>query len=286
MKKALLALFCIFTFSVLQAQKGDFHLDEVYKISKNGTLDLRCSDAKVYITGGNRIDAHVKIDRTVTTKGVTFGQDRFTVDVNETSGNLVIQEHSSSVNVGVVGYYSEKYKIEIDLPTSVSLKIKGDDGDYFIKNIDGKIYLDMDDADAELTNCKGSSFTFVVDDGDINMDGGIGSLDVRGDDADVTIRNANFTSIDATMDDGDLIIETSLADNGDYIISTEDGTIVLNITRGGGQFDIRHDDARVITEGNFKVVEEGENKTRAGLANGNAKVRLSSDDGRIRLTAQ
>ena len=286
MKNTFLALFCIFTFSMASAQKGDFHLDEIYKISKNGTLDLRTSDAKVYITGTNRVDAHVKINRTVTAKGVTFGDESFTVDVNESNGNLTIRERARSVNVGIIGYYSETYKIEIDLPRGVSLKLEGDDGDYFIKNVDGNIALDMDDADAELTNCNGNQFSFKLDDGDIRMDGGKGTLEVRSDDGDIEVNNASFTSIYADLDDGDFMVETTLADNGDYRIFSEDGSIVLKITGGGGKFDIHHDDARVITEGNFKVIEEDSNRTRATLANGTAIVRLSSDDGRIRLSTR
>ena len=45
------------------------------------------------------------------------------------------------------------------------------------------------------------------------------------------------------VDDGDLVIETSLSDNGDYFIDAQDGLISLTITKGGGNFDIRHDDA-------------------------------------------
>jgi hypothetical protein len=117
------------------------------------------------------------------------------------------------------------------------------------------------------------------------MDQGRGKLEIVGDDADVEIYKAHFSSIRADIDDGELIIETTLADNGDYFIESQDGTIALNITGGGGEFDIRHDDGGVITEGNFKTLEESENNTRISLGNGSAKISVKADDARVKLRA-
>ena len=86
-----------------------------------------------------------------------------------------------------------------------------------------------------------------------------------------------------SVDDGDLIIETSLADDGTYFIDAQDGLVSLAITKGGGKFDVRHDDARVITEGDFKITEDAEDRTRLTLANGVAKVDIRADDARVRL---
>lgn len=282
----------IFTFvtllfvSTVFGQDGGFHLDKEYKINKSGLIDLSSSDAKVFITGSTRSTAHVKIDRKITSKGWTWGDENFRVDVAEENGNLSIEEKQGSARVSIVGYYNEEYKIELEVPEGVSLKVRGDDGDYYIKNINGSILLNLDDADAELAGCKGDNFEFRLDDGDIRMDQGKGKLEIVGDDADVEIYKANFSSIRADIDDGDLIIETSLADNGDYFIESQDGTISLNITGGGGEFDIRHDDANVITEGDFKTLEESENETRVSLASGSAKVTVKADDARVKLRAK
>ena len=283
-KTGFLLTFMVLSISVF-AQTGNFKLDKDYSISKTGTLDLRSSDADVFITGSDRTTAHVKVERTVESKGVVWGDESFSVDVNEENGNLLIRERQESVRVGVIGYYRENYKIEIQVPLGVSLKIHGDDGDYFIKNVNGSISMDIDDADAELSACAGTQFSFTIDDGDISMDGGQGELEIDGDDSDVKIRNGKFTSIHANMDDGDIRIETSLAGNGDYTIDSQDGSIVLNILGGGGTFDIRHDDARVITEGNFQSVQKDEERTKISLAGGSAKINIRLDDGSVRLSA-
>ncbi len=197
------------------AQNLDFHLDKEYAIAKNGIIDLRSSDAKVFINGTERTaTAHIKIDREVTTKGWYSSKGEFKVSVEAENGNISIRENQNQVQVGIIGYYKEEYKIEIEVPTGVSLQIKGDDGDYWIKNIAGNISLDLDDADVELKNCNGNKFTFDLDDGDLKMSGGKGSIEIDADDSDLTFENANFTSINANVDDGKLIIQNSITENG------------------------------------------------------------------------
>ncbi len=273
------------SFSVLaQSDKtGDFHLDKEYKMESTGVIHLSSSDAKVFITGSSRATAHVKIDREVTTKGLIFGEEKFTVDVAEQSGNLLIKERSGSTHVGMVGYYNEDYTITIEAPAGASLVIRGDDGDYFIKAVNGSIELDLDDADIELAGCLGSNFKVRLDDGDLRMDRGKGTLEVDADDADIVIKSGSFEKIMADIDDGDFVVETSLSENGNYYIDGQDGLISFTVLGGGGKFDIHHDDARVVAEGNFETVEKSEDRTRLTLANGNAKVNIHADDARVRL---
>ena len=273
------------SFSVLaQSDKtGNFHLDKEFKMESAGVIHLSSSDAKVFIIGSSGSTAHVKIDREVTTKGLIFGEEKFTVDVTEQNGGLLIKERSGSTHVGMVGYYNENYTMNIEVPTGASLVIRGDDGDYFIKAVNGSIELDLDDADVELAGCLGSNFKIRLDDGDLRMDTGKGTLEVDADDADIVIKSASFEKIMADIDDGDFVIETALSENGDYYIDGQDGLISFTVLGGGGKFDIRHDDARVIAEGKFDTVEKSEDRTRLTLANGNAKVNIHADDARVRL---
>lgn len=272
-----------FTLSAQSTKIGDFHLDKEYKMSATGAIYLNSSDAKVFITGSDRQTAHIKIDREIISKGVTFGDREFRVDVTEQNGNLSIKEQSRGTSMGMIGYYHEKYTITLEVPQGVSLEVDGDDGDYFIKSVNGSIELDLDDADVELTSCLGNNFRVKLDDGDLRMDTGKGTLDVDADDGDVEIKNASFTRIMARMDDGDFVVETSMADDGVYDIEAQDGLVSIKVLGGGGRFDIRHDDARVIVQGDFNTVEKTESRTRLALANGNAKVNIRADDARVRL---
>ena len=285
MKKLFTATF-IFASTISFAQttkSGDYHIDEKHKISEKGTIRLICSDAKVFITGSDRTDVNIKIDREVETRGIYFGSDEFTVDIDEKDGNVTIRERSSSTHAGIVGYYNEHYTIKIQAPKGVSLVINGDDGDYLIDHINGAVDADLDDADIELVACAGEDFRFRLDDGDVKMDQGKGSLEIDGDDTDIEIKNAQFSRVSAEMDDGDFILETALADNGDYYINTQDGKVSFTVISGGGRFDIRHDDANIRTDSNFSTVEESDDRSRFTLANGNAKVDIRADDASVRL---
>jgi hypothetical protein len=283
MKTLSLLLAVLTTTAVAQTTRsGNYSLDKTYKINEKGTIDLRSSDAKVTITGSKRTDAHVKIDRVVETRGVVMGDSEFIVEVQETDGNLRIEERKHS-DLSIIGSYHEDYTINIEAPAGVSLRIRGDDGDYFIKTINGTMDLDLDDADVELTGCKGDFFSFRLDDGDIRMDEARGTLEVSADDADVEILNAKLTKINAEIDDGDFIVQTSLADNGDYYIDSQDGMISFTVVAGGGKFDIRHDDASVRADAAFNAVEESEDRSRYTLGTGTAKVDIRADDARVKL---
>lgn len=286
MKPILLSLL-LFSTLIALAQNDDFHLDKDYAIAKNGTIDLTSSDAEVIITGtALAATAHVKIDRSVTVKGWYKSSGSFRVDVESENGNLKIREHQTGVSAGIIGYYSENYKIQIEAPEGVSLTIRGDDGDYFIKNIDGAISMTFDDGDAQLIGCDGDSFRFRLDDGDVKMDKGKGAIDVVADDADVEILNASFTSINARFDDGDFIVHTSLTNGGDYSIDLQDGMVAFHILGGGGEFNVRHDDSRVVADGDFKTLEDSEDFTRLTLGAGTAKVHVRADDAGVRLIAK
>jgi hypothetical protein len=280
-----LLLAAIATTASAQSEKsGSYKLDQEYKIGATGTVRLNTSDAKVTITGSVRTTAHIKINREVNVKGWTFGEQEFRVEVSEEGGNLSIRELKRGSVTGVVGYHSEKYTINIEVPEGVSLDIDGDDGDYFIKSVNGAIELDVDDADVDLTGCKGSFFRVKLDDGDLRMDMGRGELEVDADDADIEIKNASFEKITAEMDDGDFVIETSLAENGNYFVSAQDGLVAMKILGGGGKFEIRHDDANINAGDGFEIVERSESRTRVATSTGSARVEIRADDARVRLT--
>ena len=284
MKQYVLILLFMPTLVLAQNDKDrDFHLDKEFNVNLGGQVRLRCSDADVLVVGSSRSTAHVKIDRTVTTRGWVWSDETFSVDISNEDGNLDIRERANGSVSMAFGSYQERYTIRLELPLGMSLSVDGDDGNYQISSLHGAIRLDLDDADVVLEKCQGNSFSFRLDDGDVQMDEGRGSLTVDGDDADIRIRNARFASMDVNIDDGDFVVETSLADAGRYNIDLQDGLVSLTVTSGGGRFDIRHDDARVITEGAFSVINRTETRTEVSTTNGSAEVRIQADDARVKL---
>ncbi len=263
----------------------EYTLDETYQIAANGTLSLNTEDADVKIVGSNRKDVHINVYRKVTLKGIfRNNDDHFRITVIEKNGHLVIREESEGRISVAIGTYFETYKIIIEVPASVSLKLHGDDDDYIIKRIHGKIDISGDDGDVEISHCKSKKITIDLEDGDVEIADGIGNLIVDLDDGDLTTVNSIFSNVDITVSDGYLDIETALYDKGIYKFRTDDGGIKLNITNGGGAFEVRHDDGRVKASSVFKASFSSERKHKYNLPNGQAQVFIKTNDGSVRLT--
>jgi hypothetical protein len=267
------------------AQDNEFHLDEVYSIGKDGTIILSSDDADIYIIGSDRSDVHVKIDRVVESKGIKWGEKNFDVKVSESGGNLRIEDKEWGNRSGMVGYSREEYVIRIEAPGGIDLDLIGDDDDYKISFISGDIKIKADDANIMLENCSSKSLNFDTDDSDVVLKGAAGELTASMDDGDITVYNGRLTSIDIRGDDSDIDIETSLTDNGTYRFNIEDSSLDLHITEGGGTFEIRHDDGRISSDGDFTLIEDEEDYSEYRLSGGKARVRISGDDLSVRLNS-
>lgn len=270
----------------IQAQEGEFHLDENYALGPNGTIYLNSEDAKVKITGSDRSDVHVKIDRVEYVKGIRTGNRRFMVDVEEVGQNLYIKERTSGNVRFSVGSFRTEYEIMIEMPRNGSLKIDGEDDDYVIRSVDGSIALDTEDGDIEIYETNTENIEARIEDGDLKIDGGKGRLYVDTEDGDVDVRNGAFTRLEIDIEDGTISIETGLADEGIYEINGDDAKIDFVVLNGGGSFIVSKDDGRVSSTSDFEIVEERENRVRLLLNSGTADVDIRVEDGRVRLSTK
>lgn len=272
------------TFTVNAQKNGEYHLDQAYTIAPNGTLYLDSEDANVNITGSSRTDVHVKIDRVVETRGFSSGRSEFTFEIEERGGNLYLTERRRGGVSIQMGYSRTDYTIDIELPRSASLKIKGEDDDYVIRNIDGRISIESEDGDIEVIDCFGSDFQFKLEDGDLKVEGGNGAISVDIEDGDVDIRKGNFDRIEMDVQDGSVILETAIADNGIYDIKAEDARLDFVVIKGGGEFLVLKDDGSLRTSSDFETLQESDHRSLVKLAGGNAKIEIRTGDGRVRLS--
>ena len=275
----------LFTISESKAQDdSDFNLDKVYQLSTDGTVHLNTSDANIRITGSQRSDVHLIIDRTETTKGVRSRRSRFDVNVEERSGDLYVTERAQRGVTFQIGSYRVDYEIEIEMPMSGSLRIKGDDDDYVIRSVNGAISIRADDGDIELIECNGDKFDLQFEDGDLKMDGGRGSLYVRSDDGDVDIRNGGFDRVEVNAEDGNVSVETTLDNNGLYELSGDDADIDFIVLSGGGKFNVSKDDGRISASSDYDTIQKSERRSKLELKGGDADVDIRIQDGRVRLS--
>lgn len=287
----------LFAFSVLcligssaKAQKTDrYDLDETYDMSATGKIKLQSDDAHVEIIGTDREDLHLVVQYRVEVKGFTIGkQNRFSVEVTERAGDIEIREKPRDFgNRGInIGYVDEEYSIIIEAPQGASLEIEGDDDAYEISGINGSIRMETDDSDILVRRCEGDLFRFDFDDGEFLMIGGRGELRMSYDDGEADIRNANFEWMNIDTDDGSIILSATLAENSDYTFTTDDGRVNLTVLGGGGNFRIDHDEVRVYASSAFEEIRDDDTYNEYRLPGGNAKVRIETDEGDIRLDTQ
>lgn len=270
--------------SNVYAQDNNFNLDQVYSLSSDGTVHLKSEDANVKITGSDRNDVHVVIDRSESNRGIRSNRSRFDIRVEERQGDLFITEAASRGVTFQIGSTRVEYEIEIEMPKTGSLRIKGDDDDYVIRSVNGEISIETDDGNVELIECNGGRFDLQLEDGDLRMDGGTGTLYVRVDDGDIDIRNGAFERVEIDSEDGSVSLETSLSDSGRYELSGDDANIDLVVLEGGGEFNVAKDDGRISSNSAFKTIQETERRSKLELEGGNAKVDIRVEDGRVRLS--
>lgn len=268
----------------ITAQEKNFNLDEVYNLATDGTIHLKSEDANVKITGSDRSDVHVVIDRTETTRGVRSSRSRFDIKVEERQGDLYITESARRGVTFQIGSWRVDYEIEIEMPQTGSLRIKGDDDDYVIRSVNGQISIETDDGDVELIECNGNKFDIELEDGDLKMDGGKGSIYVNVDDGDVDIRNGDFDSVEVTAEDGNVSIETRLSDTGVYELRGDDADIDFVVLGGGGEFNVSKDDGRISASSAFDTIQESERRSKLQLNGGKADIDIRIEDGRVRLS--
>ncbi len=270
------------------AQKNrEFNLDQSYDIGSDATINMRTDDAEVRITGSDTRQVKVRIERRVKSGGLRLGDEHdLTVKVYTKNGDLHISDRQpQGVTWNIMGYSYEVYRIDIETPAEVNLKLEGDDDNYLIRNVNGNIEVRLDDGDLELLDCQGEEFDFRVDDGDINMNSGQGELYADIEDGDLIVDKGSFEQLLVKIDDGNVDVKTDLKSFGTYRITSDDGQVDLTITGGGGNIDVSHDNSRISTTPEFKLLGKTEHNSRYQLPGGDAEVVIRADDGSIRLSA-
>ena len=270
------------------AKKDVFDLDETYPLAPDGLIRLTTNDADVKITGSDRTDVHLVVHYESSTKGLFLkvSEERFDMEVVPANGNLTIREFSpSSTTVGLLIHSSrEDYEITLEVPQGASLKIRGDDDDYTIRNVQGEISMRFEDGEALIEDCNGGHFDLEVEDGSIEMVGGTGFLEAFTEDGQIYIESGAFKELRVETEDGRIEVATQLAENGNYVLESEDGRIVFTVLGGGGEFEVNFEDGRVRADRAFKVEDEDDEMSLFSLPGGNARVRIRTEDGSVRLS--
>ena len=272
---------CLLSLSTKAQEDSQYTLDKIYQLDQNGTVHLRTEDADVRITGSDRKDVRVVVERYEQIRGASSRRS-FEMEIEEKSGDLFIKERKRTNN-WTVGYYRLDYEITIEMPKNGSLRIDGEDDNYLIQSVDGSIQISTEDGDVEIIDCHGDDFEIEMEDGDLELDGGTGSLYISMDDGDADVTRGKFNDVEIRIEDGNIILETALDDQGRYGMDGDDADMELVVLSGGGDFNISKDDARVSASSDFDLVRETDYRVEYKLGAGKAEVSIKTNDGRVRL---
>lgn len=283
-KPVVLTVLCLFLRMSVQAQDSEYHLDETYQVDPGGTLYLQSDDAEVTIEASDRSDVHAVVYHSVDVDGWELKKgEEFKMEVETRNGNLHLREADRDEGRLLLGNVQTEYRITLEVPKSLALDILGDDDTYEISDVGGALSIESDDSEAEINGATGDSFEFKMDDGSVRMDQGQGELNLDMDDGELHVRDAHFSEIDADADDGEMEIATSLASDGYYLFDMDDGDLELNISGGGGEFEITGDDSDINADSSFEEISHDDERSVYRLPGGDATVKIDSDDGNIDL---
>lgn len=288
----------------LSHAQGEFNLNEDYNISEGGTLYLDSEDADVTIKGTNRDDVGVSIYRK--TKGKHYGNKKFDIEVVEKNGNLHIKEPESKEKVQYSVSINSKtiYTIDIEVPYSVDLDIKGEDDNYVIEYIDGSVYIKSEDGDIVLNNLDGDEIEIAIEDGDVQLTDSNANLRLKLEDGDFTSKASDLYDVDIIVEDGnvkfnggsigdckiksedgDIRISSGFRSNSKVNIRTEDGDVNIDSNGEGGSFTVTMEDGDVsYAESSLNLESKSKHKHIYNtVQEGNVEVSISVEDGDVNI---
>lgn len=288
--KLICSLFLLLNFSAFLGAtetSSFFDLDEVYSISENGTVHLDSEDAEVQITASERSDVRVQV-RYSQKKGGLWSSKGSTLEefeITERNGDLYLNDIFNNRNNFVFfGWTNTDYVIEIEIPKSVNIELRGEDDDYELKGITGDIELDAVDGDVVIRDCT-SKIDLEMVDGDVSIKRCSGKAKIELVDGELQISRGQFEDLKVETVDGDMDIETSLKSDGNYRIATTDGDVSLEITKGGAEIRIDRGDGDVNVCREFKERRSRSADLAYQLEDGGAEIYMLTVDGDIDLKA-
>lgn len=257
--------------------------------------------------------------------GVGDDDRRFSIEFHHDGNEVeAIEKRHRDGFFGLRAVRMYEYVWEINAPADTRLFIDGDDGNLDIENWRGRIDLSLDDGDIELRGVHAEETRIELGDGDIEIDDHEGDLDITIDDGDVSIDGLVAASCILRYEDGDVRISRATGDfridgddgrlrlfdtaarrlrvetgDGDielrlrqsteidYEIETDDGDVDIRLPAGvSATFSIDVDDGSI----RLDLPEETDIRERRGrasgtLGDGNGRIRITAEDGRITVRA-
>ena len=297
--------------------------EESYDVSEGDALDIKVEDMDVYIekTSG-KSSVTVYVGGNNKDRAIEYFEEYMTFEAKMDGNTLRIE--SNGAHHGDWRFWKRYQDVDIwmivQVPAQVDARIRTDDGDVDIDELDGKTELITEDGDIEVGLLAGEEAVIRSEDGDIM----VRKIDVSGrvdietedgdlvgdsytadtvilssEDGDIEVERINASDIDVSVSDGDVQfaaeggrLEASCSD-GDVTISllsdmdvnltSDDGDIDLRVPRNmGAELELRGGDVHVSS----KIKVNGrisDNRVTGTMNDGGKKIRARTHDGSISI---
>ncbi|MCK5146958.1 DUF4097 family beta strand repeat protein [bacterium] len=226
-----------------------------------GTIRLSTNEGDINIESWDREEVQIRMIKRVWGRNRQEAEDMLEgieVAIRKSPGRLVIREIAPDgprrisilkiFNKELWNWRSPVVDFELKVPRNINMRIKGDEGDVELYNLEGKfsidvdegnVYLDklqlenldlrLDEGDAELKDCNQKTTGLVkiyTDEGRIVLDSGtFDELDLAADEGDIIIRESKIHRLWISADEGDIDAAFSPMNDGSYRIEVDEGDV-------------------------------------------------------------
>jgi len=226
-------------------------IDERFKVSPGGTLEVGLSHADVEITTSDANEAHVRVllSGSDMTKAREFFESR-NFEVRQDGDRIVVKTNPKKRNWDWSRNGRVEIEVEISIPARFNAELAMSHGDLEMDDLEGNLSLMNSHGDAEISSVDGSFADFKLSHGDVE----IGMLKanrvkLRNSHGDLEVDQISAKEITAMSSHGD--ISLGIKEAGALDISNSHGEIDLSMSSAvGGSISNSHGDIEISTYDN------------------------------------
>lgn len=275
MKQLVILISVLFS---LSAFAQEFKMKE--SIDSDGIESVKVNTEDANITVEATKGSKIEIDAYRLVKGEESGD--FKLVAEKDGKDLIIQEVRPKKMIRTT--YEKEYRINIKMPSSLSLAINDEDGNIIISQLENNVAINLEDGNITMNECNGDNIVVNLEDGNIKLEKCSGKLIINSEDGNLKINDSKFSSITFNSEDGNCKINNSLSKNGQYVFNTEDGNIDFSMSASGANALINTEDGNVSYDEEFKVIMNNEHSKKMKMGDGSADIRINTEDGNVKLS--
>jgi hypothetical protein len=205
--------------------------------------------------------------------------------------------------------HASRIEFELKVPRQCHLILEADEGDIFVRQIEGEVKVDSDEGNIDLENLARGEVSAGTDEGEINCrnlqlddyrlqlasdEGSVRANEVvarsvwaETDEGDIVLQQVSAGGGKLNSDEGDIELEATRFDEGSWSLAADEGTIELFIPANADvEISLESNNGNIGSDFDLELVSDNEDhvERRSGrLGEGRARLEIYTDEGDISL---